>query len=311
MYKIKVLCIILIITLSFKSQVFGNLIEIKVQIQDEIITNVDIENEKRYLFFLNPKLKDLEKSRTNIIARDSLINEIIKKKELKKYFNFDENKKIIDVVERNFFLKKNIKNKDEFLIILKNLNLEYETIQQKLYIEGLWNRLIYQKYSGNVVINKKELKQNIQDQINKEKKKFSYNLSEIFFESSLDGNLKQKTLEIKKSIKKIGFENTANIYSISNTSSNGGLIGWINELQISTKIIKDIKKLRINEISQPIKLQNGYILIKLNDKRELKQKINLENELKKLIKNETNRQLNNFSTIFYKRLKKNIEINEY
>ncbi len=311
MYKIKVLCIILIISLSFKSQVFGNLIEIKVQIQDEIITNVDIENEKRYLFFLNPKLKDLEKSRTNIIARDSLINEIIKKKELKKYFNFDENKKIIDVVERNFFLKKNIKNKDEFLIILKNLNLEYETIQQKLYIEGLWNRLIYQKYSGNVVINKKELKQNIQDQINKEKKKFSYNLSEIFFESSLDGNLKQKTLEIKKSIKKIGFENTANIYSISNTSSNGGLIGWINELQISTKIIKDIKKLRINEISQPIKLQNGYILIKLNDKREFKQKINLENELKKLIKNETNRQLNNFSTIFYKRLKKNIEINEY
>ncbi len=311
MYKIKVLCIILIITLSFKSQVFGNLIEIKVQIQDEIITNVDIENEKRYLFFLNPKLKDLEKSRTNIIARDSLINEIIKKKELKKYFNFDENKKIIDVVERNFFLKKNIKNKDEFLIILKNLNLEYETIQQKLYIEGLWNRLIYQKYSGNVVINKKELKQNIQDQINKEKKKFSYNLSEIFFESSLDENLKQKTLEIKKSIKKIGFENTANIYSISNTSSNGGLIGWINELQISTKIIKDIKKLRINEISQPIKLQNGYILIKLNDKREFKQKINLENELKKLIKNETNRQLNNFSTIFYKRLKKNIEINEY
>ena len=109
----------------------------------------------------------------------------------------------------------------------------------------------------------------------------------------------------------MGFENTANIYSISNTSSNGGLIGWINELQISTKIIKDIKKLRINEISQPIKLQNGYILIKLNDKREFKQKINLENELKKLIKNETNRQLNNFSTIFYKRLKKNIEINEY
>ena len=178
------------------------MIEIKVQIQDEIITNVDIENEKKYSFFLNPKLKDLEKSRTNIIARDSLINEIIKKKELKKYFNFDENKKIIDVVERNFFLKKNIKNKDEFLIILKNLNLEYETIQQKLYIEGLWNRLIYQKYSGNVVINEKELKQNIQDQINKEKKKFSYNLSEIFFESSLDENLKQKTLEIKKSARK-------------------------------------------------------------------------------------------------------------
>ena len=73
----------------------------------------------------------------------------------------------------------------------------------------------------------------------------------------------------------------------------------------------EIRKLNINEITRPIKLQNGYILIKLNDKKEFRQKINLDEELKKLINNETNRQLNNFSTIFYKKLKKNIEINEY
>ena len=72
-----------------------------------------------------------------------------------------------------------------------------------------------------------------------------------------------------------------------------------------------LRKLNINEITRPIKLQNGYILIKLNDKKEFRQKINLDEELKKLINNETNRQLNNFSTIFYKKLKKNIEINEY
>ena len=89
------------------------------------------------------------------------------------------------------------------------------------------------------------------------------------------------------------------------------MIGWINELQISNKIIKEISKLNINEISKPIKLQKGYILIKVNDKKEVKQKINLNEQLKKLVNNETNRQLNNFSNIFYKRLKKNIKINEY
>ena len=52
-------------------------------------------------------------------------------------------------------------------------------------------------------------------------------------------------------------------------------------------------------------------MIKVNDKKVLKQKINLDEELKKLVNTERNRQLNSFSIIFYKRLKKNIEINEY
>ena len=108
-------------------------------------------------------------------------------------------------------------------------------------------------------------------------------MSEIIFSESVNDGLENKLLKITKSINEIGFENTANIYSISNTSSDGGLIGWINELQISNQI----------------------------NKNKLEQKINLEKELKKLINKEKNRQLNTFSTIFFKRLKKNIDINEY
>ena len=310
MNKIKFI-FFLILFLNINNLVFGNFIEIKVKVKGQIITNIDIENEKRYLFFLNPKLQELDQLRIEQIAKESLITDIIKKKELEKYFDFTKNRELIDIVEKNLFLKKNIKNKENFLKIIKNLNLDYETIKNKLFIEALWNQLIYKKYSANVVINKNELKKKIQDQINKDKKKFYYNLSEIFFEARLEETLDKKIMTIQKSIKNIGFENTANIYSTSNTSNKGGLIGWINELQMSDKIIKEIKKLNINEISKPIRLQNGYILIKLNGKKELKQQINADEELKKLINSETNRQLNNFSTIFYKRLKQNIEINEY
>ena len=310
MKKIKIF-FILIILLGFNSLSFGNLIEIKIKVQDKIITNLDIENEKKYLFFLNPKLQELNKSRINNIASESLITEIIKKKELEKFFDFEKNKKLTDLVEKNLFLKKNLENRKEFLDILKTINLDYETVLEKLYIETLWNQLIYQKYSENVIINRNELKNNLLEQISKEKDKFAYNLSEIFFENSIEENLDKKILKINQSIKNVGFENTANIYSISNTSNKGGLIGWINELQISNKIIKEIKKLNTNEISKPIKLQNGYILIKLNGKRAFKQKIDLDEQLKQSINNETNRQLNNFSTIFYKKLKKNLEINVY
>ncbi len=310
MKKIKIF-FILIILLGFNSLSFGNLIEIKIKVQDKIITNLDIENEKKYLFFLNPKLQELNKSRINNIASESLITEIIKKKELEKFFDFEKNKKLTDLVEKNLFLKKNLENRKEFLDILKTINLDYETVLEKLYIETLWNQLIYQKYSENVIINRNELKNNLLEQISKEKDKFAYNLSEIFFENSIEENLDKKILKINQSIKNVGFENTANIYSISSTSKKGGLIGWISELQISNKIIKEIKKLNTNEISKPIKLQNGYILIKLNGKREFKQKIDLDEQLKQSITNETNRQLNNFSTIFYKKLKKNLEINVY
>ncbi len=310
MNKIKVFFILIVFfIICVKS--YGNLIEIKVKILGQIITNIDIENEKNYLFFLNPKLSELEINKINNIAKESLITEIIKKTELKKFFDIDVNKNLLNSVEKSFLKRQNIKSKDEFLKILDNKSLDYEVMKDKLYVEALWNQFIFQKYSNNIVLNKAEMRKNILDKINKEKKKFSYNLSEIFFTESIDENLNQKILKINESIKTVGFENTANIYSISNTSNKGGLIGWINELQISKKISEEIKKLNINEISKPIKLQNGYILIKLNDKKEFKQKINVNDQLKKLINNETNRQLNNFSRIYYKRLKKNIDIDEY
>ena len=303
--------IIFFLFFNFNTILYGNLIEIKIKINDQIITNVDIKNEKNYLFFLNPKLSDLDENRIDNIAKESLITEIIKKNELKKFYDTNLNNNLLNTVEQNFLKRQNIKSKKEFLKMLESKNLDYDTIKEKIYIEALWNQFIYQKYSDNIVLNKEELKKSILEKINKDKKRFSYNLSEIVFTESITESFDQKVSKINKSIKKVGFENTANIYSISNTSNTGGLIGWINELQISKKISERIKKLNINEISEPIKLQNGYILIKLNDKKEFKQEIKINDQLNRLIKNETNRQLNNFSIIYYKRLKKNIDIYEY
>ena len=138
-------------------------------------------------------------------------------------------------------------------------------------------------------------------------------MSEIVFNIKLDedNNIDNTFLKIKKSINNIGFANTANIFSISGSAKNGGKIGWINELQISEKIKRNIKDLKINQISKPINIGNGYLLIKINDKKEFKQEINIDEQLKKLTIQEKNRQLNNFSIIFFKKLKKNIEIYEY
>ena len=309
MQKIKLL-VVFIISLLFSLSANGTLIEIKVKVQGEVITNLDIENEINYLTFLNPKLRNLEKNVLNI-AKNSLITEIVKKRELEKFTNLEKENDLVNLIENNLIAKKNIKSKTEFKKILSKRSLDYEQIKRKLLIEALWNQLIYTKYSKNLVINKSELRNRIQNQIDTTQKKYEYNLSEIVFEEEIDLNLENKIKDIEKSINNIGFENTANIFSISNTAKNGGLIGWINELQISKKIVENIEKIKEQEISKPIKIGNSYIIIKINKKKELKNKIDLEKELEKLINFETNRQLNNYSIIFYKRLKKNLDIDEY
>ena len=289
----------------------ATLIEIKIKVSNEIITNMDIENEKKYLTFLNPKFEDLEVLKKNEIAKNSLITEIIKKNELAKNYDLKKKKNLVNIIEKNFFKKKNINSKSEFLSILEKRNINYEVIKKKIEIEGLWSQFIYKKYIKNVKINKKELKENILDQLNNEKIKFEYNLSEIVFSDMSSQNMDLFLKNLYKSIKELSFENSASIYSISNTSKNGGLIGWVSELQISNKIKRELKNISLGEFSKPIKINNVYIILKLNEKRQIKQSINVEDELKKSINKETNRQLNSFSDILYKKLKMNTEVYEF
>ena len=307
----KIIFFLLLIFFCLSNNLSAEKIIIKAKVKNEIITNIDVEHEVNYLKFLNPKLNELNKLRLNKLAVESLITEIIKKKELEKIFDFSEENKLVDRIEDNLIVAKQIKNKSKFKEILKSKNIKYKIIKDKLKVEAMWNQLIYDKYSSNLKINKIELRQKILINLENKTKTFEYNLSEIMYTDKINENHDSILIKIKKNLKEIGFENTANIYSISNTSKNGGLIGWVNELQLSNKIRNQIKMLKIDQVSEPIKIQNGYLLIKINDKKEFMEKINIDDQLEKLVNKERNRQLNSFSNIFYKRLKKNIEINEY
>ena len=304
-----IISIIIILISSITLQ--AKTIQIVAKVQNEIITNIDIENEIKYLLFLNPKLKELKIKNLNNIAKNSLITEIIKSNEINKAFDTKQKDNYFESIERRFLKSKNINSKSEFIQILNSKNLSYEILKKKIQIEALWNQLIYSKYSKNIKFDKNELRKNILIQFKNETKKYDYNLSEIFFTENIDESFDRTLNKLKKSINEVGFENTANIFSLSSTSKNGGLIGWVNELQISKIIKKEIIDLDKGEISSAIKIGGGYLLVKINNKRETKQKIDVDNQLKELIDKETNRQLNTYSLIFYKRLKKNIEIDEF
>ena len=185
-------------------------IYIKAKVQNAIITNLDIANEKKYLIFLNPRLAELEEKKVDEISKNSIIKEIIKKKELEKYHDFSKSSNFTKIVEKNLLKSKKL-SQSEFLQIIKDEDLNYDVIIKKLEIEALWNQLIYKQYLNNIKINKKELKQDILNQFNREKEKFEFNLSEIVFVENVSENLQSLVDKIKKSINDIGFENTANI----------------------------------------------------------------------------------------------------
>ena len=306
----KVIILIILSVIPYNFYQANSKIEIKYKIGDEIITNLDILDEVKYLVFLRPNLKGLTEKELSIIAENSLIREIIKKKELKRIFKDEENLKFIEEIKKNLYRYKNVKNEGEFKYLLNKSNVNYEKIIMKMKYEAMWNELIIQKYSSFIKIDKKKLNKELQIKISKNKK-YEYNLSEILFELENNDTLEKKYQEILLYVNNSNFKNAAAKFSISNSSIKGGEIGWIKETLLSENLIKILGTMKKNDVSKYIKYPNGYLILKINDKKEMEQVINVERELNEMSNYEKNRQLNQFSLLFYKKLKQNININEY
>ena len=282
-------------------------ITIELKIGNEILTNIDIEKEQDYLIALNNSLKEVPKNQLKEIAKNSIIREMIKKNELLKYYNLDESNKYEDQIFQDFILTLNFKNENEFKLYLGNYNLNLEDIKEKLKIEALWNELIFKKFNGQININKEEIEKKLKSQKNIV---IEYNLSEILFELRGSEILEEKYELIKKNINISGFKNSANLFSISDSSKFGGQIGWISETQLNHNMLKEIKSLKIDEITKPIQTSGGYLILKLNNKKNKEVTIDIKKTLNKTISQEKNRQLNQFSLIYYNKIKQNIFISE-
>ena len=220
--------------------------EIIIKIDNKIITNLDINNEEVYLKILNPNLTNIDKQSLYMIAKNSLIREKIKIAEISKNKLNEVDDKYLENVVNSIYSKIGIKNKQDFISYIESYGLNLSTLKEKLTYEALWNQLIYQKYFTKVKIDADKVKQDIL--ISNNNKSKSYLLSEIIY--SVDKKDQNNLIEKKivESIEKNGFENTASIFSISESSKTGGKLGWINESSINSEIKKMLLKCYINLI---------------------------------------------------------------
>ena len=306
--KIKILKIFFIFLIQFSSNVLiaaENKILFKVD--NEIITTIDILNEIKYLKLFNKNFKNLEEIKIFEISKNSMIREKIKEIDLKNRLtslNIDDN--TLNSLILNQTRKIGFSNIKEFKNFLKKNSLEFETIKYKFLIEILWNQFIYEKFIDEVKINKTDIKKKILSN----NKQIEFHLSEIIFDIKNKNDLKKRLELIQKDIKIKGFENAALIHGISDSANNGGDIGWINLSSLNPKLKKEIEKLEINAFTDPIVIPGGFIILKLKNKREVEREINIDEEIDKIVKQKVNEQLNQFSIIYFNKVKKNIQINE-
>ena len=301
-----------ILLFLYLSTNISNSLENKIilKIDRDIVTTLDIKNETKYLSALNPRLMELKDSKIFEISKKSIIREKIKEIEIlknRKDTNLRDN--ILEKIIETRYKSLGMETKKQFINYLKDFDIEIDTVINKIKIEALWNQLIIYKFSDKIKIDKDKLRTIIN--LNKdiaESKEFL--LKEIVFNIDKDLNLKEKYKVIKESIENTGFENTASLYSISDTAKIGGTLGWLNENSLSPKIKDIVSRLELSEYSEPIILPGGFLILQISDIKIIKEKFDINKELNIAVNTESNRQLNQFSNIYFNKIKKEISINE-
>ena len=306
--KLKIIFIIIVLISSGIKQ--SNALENKIlfKIDNEIITTIDIYEEIKFLKVFNPEINNLDETKLYEISKSSILRDKIKKIEIMNFMDeLKVNDKFILNLINNKYPKIKVESLENFEIYLKNNNLNSENIREKFTIELIWNDLVYQKFSKKIIINKEKIKNEILQNAKKDKQR-EVLLSEIIFNVNKKNEFTDKYEKILLDIEKIGFKKTALIHSNSDTASNGGLIGWIKEDNLNQNIKEIISKLQPGQFTKPIRTTSGYMLIKIEEEREYLSNLNLDDKIEEVIKFKMNNQLNQFSNMYFNKLKKNSTI---
>jgi peptidyl-prolyl cis-trans isomerase SurA len=302
---IKILIILFFLIFS-KSFALENKIVLK--INNQIITTLDIFDEINELKFFNEKIDLIDESEIYQIALQSILRHEIKKTEvLKNFDNFQiTDEDYLNTMIKNNYEKLGFNNLTDFRENLKKNEVNFIKLKEKLEINLLWNQIIYSKYFDKVILNEKKLKDQINNKKNLSK---TFNLNEIIYQAENLADIDKVYNIIKTDIAKLGFRNAAIKHSLSDTSSDGGNIGWVDENALNEEILDELETMPLRSITKPIRISGGFLILQKLEEKEIIKNFNADDELKKLMKSEAEQQLNNFSNVYFNKVKNDLQIN--
>lgn len=303
MKKLAIFFIIFFFNSSLSAMSDNQEIKILYKVNENIISNVDVIKEIKYLKVLNKNFQNIELSKLKEFAIKSLIKELIKKDEIEKFYEIDYNSSDIDEYINGLALNLKFDNISNFTNYLSQNGVELKDVRKKLIIEKTWNSLVYEIYNQKVIINEKKIYDTLEKNINENAYQKSFRLSEIIFSADSKASFELKYKKILQDIKETNFNQAAIIHSISDTANIGGDIGWVKTSQLSKKIYAEIKNLKTEELTGPITTPSGIMILKINEIKDVpSEEIDKDLEFSKIIKNEKNRQLGEYSVIHFRKV---------
>ena len=310
MFKLKTFLSIIttLIIIILQNQAYAQTNKILFKVDNEIITSFDILNEVKYLIAINEELKKSEEIEIYEIAKRSLIRQKIKAIEInKKYENFKIEEDVLKSILLNYFKRININSYNELTSFFKKNNIDEIFVKNRITLDAVWNELILSNFSNKVKINEHDIKKELLNRtmVNE------FLLREILFNVDSNESLDEKIDKIKQSIKNKGFVETALTLSISNSADSGGKLDWVKETSLNKKIRKIINNIEIGDHTSPIIVPGGFLILKLENKKSTKIELDLDKEIKLITQKKTAEQLNQYSTIYFNKIKKDIKIYEF
>ena len=273
--------------------------KIVLKVENEIITQHEVKNKiLTELLLSGQKVTQENINNQKKIALEKLIQNKLMKIELSKY-NYKAERKDIEALLNSISGNNIEKLKSDF----KNNQLDFELFVEEKETQFKWQKLIYSMYSNKIEIDKAAIEKEINDIFENKVEVEEYNISEIelLFNNQTEQEIQS---DILAKINNEGFEKIASKYSIANSSSTNGNLGWLNVKSLSKNIYDILKKLEIGDISDPIKNQDSILFLKLNDKRISKSENIDKNRLRQnLINQRKNKLFNLYSRSYLSKLK--------
>jgi peptidyl-prolyl cis-trans isomerase SurA len=285
---------------SFKNEIIAN-------IGNEIISSYELKNKIKIILFLSNQ--EMNQNNINSIKKQairSLVEEKLKKEEILKFkipIEKDENSTShLNKISSKYNTDINGLEK----IFFQN-GLDFKIYLEEIYTQFVWNKLIVNLYKNKINIDEKEIEEELNRSVLKEKKIIDYNLGQIELSilNEKSKNFKQIEL-VQNEIKTNGFKNAAMKYSLSSSSIDGGNLGWVNSKSISPKILKILEKMKIKDVSEPIVQVDTILFLKLINKKNLVvDNINYNDLRKQIVLNKNNELLNLYSNNHLSKIKNN------
>lgn len=311
MNNLKKITLLIIIFLFASSNLHGEIKDgLFATVGNKAITESDIVKEIKTILILSDQPYSIEKREVlQSVAVRETVKRNIKKIEIAKYNNISYNE--ADLSRELIFIAEKANADIETLKIKFSQNgINFSDVIENIKTELKWNSLIYQLYNKRLNINLDEVEEQLKN-LSDKKNVNEYLISEIIIKPVSKDELNLEISKINDEIKNYGFEKVAMEKSISDSSINGGDLGWISENLISDEFRSKIINTKIGEISDPVLLPEGIVLFKVRDKKTSEKVVNLEDARRQIIDSEKKKILNMYSLSHYDTLRRTIAINYY